>query len=125
MPQGLHSEGPLLLRRTAIREQTDRTQPTLPPGPTYSRILFTYVPDISLFPYQQDAQALEQPANISILVPPFTDCTTLGMLVNLFLSFHVCNTGKMVVFIQLMKAHVMSIKYSYKNTKDKTTPGVS
>lgn len=97
----------------------------MPAGPTYSRILFTYVPDISLFLYQQDAQALEQPANIETLVPPFTDCITLGMLVNLALSFHVCKTGNMVVFIQLIKAHVMSIEYSHKNTKDKTTPGVS
>lgn len=63
MTQGLHSQGPLL-HRIAVREQTDRTQRTLLPEPTYSGILFTYIPDISFFPYQRDAQVLEHSANI-------------------------------------------------------------
>lgn len=65
MPQGVYSEGPLLLFHiSAVREQGHRTQSTLLPGLTYSGILFTCIPDGELFPYQQDAVALAWPARV-------------------------------------------------------------
>lgn len=65
MPQGVHSEGPLLLFYiSAVRERGHRTQPTLLPGPMYSGIPFTRIPDGDLFPYPQDALALARPARV-------------------------------------------------------------